>query len=322
LSEHTIIIILAAFLLDCIFGDPQNPLHPIRAIGAAVAVGVNAFKSAKPKSRAMRFSLGAALTIVVVCASFIATRLVLLGFYRVDFWLGLVAEALICYFIIAAKALKVESMKVYHALSANDLQAARRNLSYIVGRETEKLDEQKIIKATVETIAENLSDGVIAVLIFIFIGGAPLGMAYKAVNTLDSMIGYRNEEFEYFGKFAARLDDVVNFIPARISAVFMILGSVFVGADTRSAVRIYVRDRRKHKSPNAAQTESVCAGALGLQLGGDSYYNGKLVQKPTIGDELNVPEKVHIRDANRLMYAATILAIITLSAAGFALKGH
>jgi len=322
LSEHATIIILAAFLLDCIFGDPQNPLHPIRAIGRAVAVGVRAFKSAKLRSRAMQFTSGAALTIVVVCSSFIATRLVLLGFYHANLRLGIAAEALICYFIIAARALKVESMKVYHALAADDLQAARENLSYIVGRETKNLDEQKIIKATVETIAENLSDGAIATLIFIFIGGAPLGMAYKAVNTLDSMIGYRNDEFEYFGKFAARLDDIVNFIPARVSAAFMILGSAFVGGDVKNAIRIYARDRYNHKSPNAAQTESVCAGALGLQLGGDSYYNGKLVQKPIIGDELNVPEKAHIRSANRLMYAATILALITLLAASAILKGH
>ena len=321
MAEHTAVIILIAFLLDCVIGDPQNPCHPIRLIGSCISLGVRAFKRAKPNGLAIRFMLGAVLAIVVICVSFTATRLILSGIYRISWWVGLVAEGIICYFLIAAKALKVESMKVYNSLKAGDLPSARRNLSYIVGRETKNLDEKGIVRAAVETVAENLSDGVIAPLIFIFIGGAPLGMAYKAVNTLDSMIGYRNEDYELFGKFAARLDDVVNFIPSRVSALFMMMACVFVSGNIRGAVRIYAKDRRKHKSPNAAQTESVCAGALGLCLGGDSFYHGKLVQKPTIGDDINTPAPEHIKAANRLMYASVIVAVAVLMAASLVLRG-
>lgn len=320
-TENIVIIIIIAFMLDSIIGDPQNPIHPIRLIGNCIAWGIKAFKKAKVKNHALQFIAGMVLAITVVCLSFVLTRLLTWGFYQINLWVGLVAEAIICYFLIAAKALKVESMKVYHSLAAGDLQGARKNLSWIVGRDTQSLDEQGVTKAAVETVAENLSDGVIAPLIFIFIGGAPLGMAYKAVNTLDSMIGYRNEDYEYFGKFAARLDDVVNFVPARISALLMIIGSIFVGGDIKGALRIYARDRKNHKSPNAAHTESVCAGALGLCLGGDSYYRGVLVHKPTIGDAVNIPDPKHIKAANRLMYAASIFAVVLLAAVGFILRG-
>ena len=321
MAEYTAFIILIAFSLDCIIGDPQNPFHPIRLIGSGIALGVKAFKKAKIKAPAIQFVLGAVLTITIVCFSYTMTRLITWGFYSISWWVGLVAEAIICYFLIAAKALKAESMKVYQSLAAGDLPGARKNLSYIVGRETKNLDEKGIVKAAVETVSENLSDGVIAPLIFISIGGAPLGMAYKVINTLDSMIGYRNEDFEFFGKFAARLDDVVNFIPSRISALFMIIGSVLTGGNAKMAIRIYARDRRKHKSPNSAQTESVCAGALGLCLGGDNFYSGKLVRKPTIGDDINTPVPGHIKAANRLMYVSAIIAAIALAAASLVLKG-
>jgi len=307
------LIVIIAFVLDLIIGDPQNPLHPIRFIGGIIALGIRAYKRANIKKAALQFVSGAILAVVVICFAYALTRLITWGFYSINRWVGLIAEAIICYFLIAAKALRAESMKVYHSLIRGDLQGARDNLSFIVGRDTQPLDEQGIVKATVETVAENLSDGVIAPLIFIFIGGAPLAMAYKAVNTLDSMIGYRNDEYEYFGKFAARFDDVVNFIPARVSALLMIAGSVFAGGNIRGAVRIYFRDRRNHKSPNSARTESVCAGALGLCLGGDSYYQGVLEYKPTIGDAENIPLPEHIKAANRLMYAAAIAAIIMLT---------
>jgi adenosylcobinamide-phosphate synthase len=228
--------------------------------------------------------------------------------------------------MIAARALKDESMKVYHALKAGDIGGARIKLSYIVGRDTQNLDEGDIAKAAVETVAENLSDGVIAPLIFIFIGGAPLGMAYKAINTLDSMIGYRNGEFEYFGKFAARLDDVANWVPSRVSALLALLyaaikkgcndNGIIYEFDVKRAFRIYRRDKNNHKSPNSAQTESVFAGALGLQLGGESFYGGAQVLKPAIGDDIKKPEAYHIAAANRLMYASAAFAAIFLAAAG------
>ena len=306
-------IIIIAFILDCVIGDPQNPFHPIRIIGNGIALGVNAYRKTGAKTPAVQFIMGAALSAAIIGLSYIFTWAVIRSFYSLNDWTGVLVEAVICYFLIAPKALRDESMKVYHSLTAGDIMSARKNLSYIVGRDTEGLGAAEIVNAAVETVSENLSDGVIAPLIFIFLGGAPLGMAYKAVNTLDSLIGYRNDEFEFFGKFAARLDDLANLIPSRISAWLMILGSFFINADTKGAIRIYIRDRRNHKSPNSAQTESVCAGALGLRLGGDSCYKGALIHKPTIGDGANDPAPKHIIDANRLMYAASIIAVILLT---------
>ena len=306
-------IIIAAFILDCIIGDPQNPFHPVRVIGIGISLGIRVYNKTKVKSPAARFLMGMLLTIIIVGLSYTVTKFFTWSFYRLNYWAGLIIEAILCYFLIAAKALKNESMKVCRSLDDGDIDAARKNLSFIVGRDTQNLNMPGVVKAAVETVAENLSDGVIAPLIFICIGGAPLGMAYKAINTLDSMLGYRNVDFEYFGKFSARLDDVVNFIPARVSALLMIFGCVFTGADIKGAARIYVRDRYKHKSPNSAQTESACAGALGLCLGGDSYYHGLLVHKPTIGDCLHEPVPGHIIAANRLMYAAAVSAVALLA---------
>jgi len=307
-------IIFVAFILDCIIGDPQNPFHPMRVIGNGISLGVTVYKKAKVKSPGIQFFMGMVLALIIVGLSYSITRLVIWGFYRMNYWIGLTCETVICYFLIAARALKDESMKVYRSLYAANIEDARRDLSFIVGRDTQNLSVSGIVKAAVETVAENLSDGVIAPLIFIFIGGAPLGMAYKAINTLDSMIGYKNAEFEYFGKFAARLDDAANIIPSRVSAMLMIMGSVFTGTDIKRAAKIFVRDRYNHKSPNSGQTESVCAGALGLCLGGDNYYQGVLVHKPTIGDDIYEPVPEHIIIANRLMYAAAIIAVILLTA--------
>ena len=312
-ADRITCIMLAAFVLDCMLGDPQNPLHPMRMIGGGVGLCVRLCRKTNVKSAAARFAMGAVLTVIVIGLSYAATALITWGLYRLNFWAGLAAEAVLCYFLIAAKALRKESMGVCGALQAGNIGVARERLSFIVGRDTEGLSGPDVVKAAVETISENLTDAVIAPLIFICIGGAPLGMAYKAANTLDSMIGYNNEEFRYFGKFAARLDDAANFIPARVSALFMILGSIFTGADVRGAVRFFLRDRYKHKSPNSAQTESVCAGALGLCLGGDNHYGGVLVHKPVIGDEIHEAAPKHIIAANRLMYAAVIIAVILLS---------
>ncbi|MCL2045496.1 MAG: adenosylcobinamide-phosphate synthase CbiB [Oscillospiraceae bacterium] len=313
-------IIIAAFLIDCIIGDPQNPLHPMRMIGNGIGFGIKTYRKMSITSPVTQFILGMLTSLVMISLTYSIVFYLRLGLYRINLWLGFSVEAIMCYFIIAPRALRDESMLVYHRLNDSDIEGARKFLSYIVGRDTAELGIPEIVKAAVETVAENLGDGVIAPLVFILLGGAPLGFAYKAVNTLDSMIGYRNEEFEYFGKFAARLDDVVNFLPARLSALLMILGSAFVGGDVRNAIRIYVRDRRNHKSPNSAQTEAVCAGALGLCLGGPNYYKGVLVHKPTIGDDINEPVPSHIIAANRLMYAATISAVVLMSAGAFLLS--
>jgi len=308
MQEITLIILLA-FILDSIIGDPQNPLHPIRIIGNAITLGINFYKKLGIKHKLASFILGAGMSIIIISLSYLFAKFFILLISGINATLGFILQVVLCYFIIAPKALKDESMKVYYKLEENDLEGARHFLSYIVGRDTKKLSFESVTKATVETISENLSDGVIAPLIFVFIGGVPLGLAYKAINTLDSMIGYRNESYEYFGKFAAKLDDIVNFIPSRASAILMIIATLFMNVSTKSAIHIFIRDRYNHKSPNSAQTESVCAGALGIALGGANYYKGKLVEKPTIGDSLNPPTINHIIQANKMMYIATILAI-------------
>jgi adenosylcobinamide-phosphate synthase len=214
-----------------------------------------------------------------------------------------------CWQIIAAKALKTESMKVYRELENGDLERARSELSRIVSRDTGALDEARVVKSAVEAVSENTTDGVTAPLIFLLIWGAPLGFFYKAVNTLDSMIGYKNDEYLWFGRTAAKLDDALNYIPARISAVMMIAASQLCGYNRKNAVKVYLRDKRNHPSPNSAQTESVCAGALGIQIAGPNYYFGELVDKPLIGDDLRPVEKEDIRRANRLMYCTFALTL-------------
>ena len=305
-------ILFAAFILDSLLGDPQNPIHPIRLIGKLIGIGIKINKRLSKPNRLMQFICGTTLSIIVISIVFTSTYYMCILCYRVNFWLGLAIETILCYFLIAPKSLMDESMAVCHSITIDNLDSARTTLSMIVGRDTETLSQSDIIRAAVETVAENTSDGVIAPLIFICIGGAPLAMAYKTVNTLDSMIGYKNEEFMYFGKFAARLDDVVNYIPARITAFLMILGSVFTRTDTKGAIRVYKRDRQNHNSPNSAQTESVCAGALGISLGGDNYYKGKLVHKPTIGDDSVQPIPKHIIKANQLMYATASIVVVLL----------
>ena len=198
-------------------------------------------------------------------------------------------ESFFCYQILAVKSLKVESDRVYRALKEEGLISGRKAVSMIVGRDTKELSEEGVTKAAVETVAENTSDGVIAPLFYMVIGGAVLGFAYKAVNTMDSMIGYKNDKYRYFGTAAARLDDAANFLPSRLAALLMIAASFLLGMDGPGAFRIYCRDRKNHKSPNAAQTESVMAGALGVELAGNAWYFGKLYEKPTIGGS----EKAH-----------------------------
>jgi adenosylcobinamide-phosphate synthase len=312
--DHIVQIIVLAVVLDSIIGDPQNPFHPIRMIGYGISWGIKLHQKFCIKLPIFSFLWGFFLTITIVLTVYFSTKYLIVLLNEIQTWCAYIGEIILCYFIIAPKSLRIESMKVYHSIQSNDLINARKNLSRIVGRDTQHLEFPAIIKATVETVSENFSDGVIAPLFFVCLGGVPLGMAYKAVNTLDSMIGYKNETYEYFGKFAARLDDLVNFIPARISAFLLITATLVTGNNTKQAFYIYRRDRYQHKSPNSAQTESVCAGALGLCLGGDHYYNGKLVAKPVIGDDLIPPSPLHIVSVNRLMYIATILGVALIIA--------
>lgn len=253
---------------------------------------------------------GGLLVLIVIVISAAVPGVVLYAAYEYSFTLGLVIESFMCYQILATRSLKVESDKVYLALMHEGIEGARKAVSMIVGRDTQNLTEEGVTKAAVETVAENTSDGVIAPLMYMMIGGAVLGFAYKAVNTMDSMVGYTNEKYQYFGTAAARLDDVVNYIPARISAWLMIAAAWILGMDAGSARRIYLRDRYHHKSPNSAQTESVMAGALGVQLAGDAWYFGTLHKKPTIGDAVRPVEALDIRRAHKLLYGTAVLAVI------------
>ena len=218
-------------------------------------------------------------------------------------------SVLMCYQLLATKSLKTETMKVYDALKEGDLEKARHAVSMIVGRDTQALNEEGVAKAAVETVAENSSDGVVAPLLFLAIGGPVLGFFYKAVNTLDSMVGYKNDKYLYFGRFSAKLDDVLNYIPARISGLLLVAASPLAGLSISGAWRIWLRDRRNHASPNSAQTEAAAAGALEVQLAGDAYYFGKLYKKPTIGAPIRPVEYEDIRRMNRLMYAGVLLAL-------------
>lgn len=298
--------LIAAYVLDLILGDPHGHLHPVRLIGNLILNIENKLRK-KCKSQNNELKAGVILWSVVVSISFLIPLIIVLVAKQINLYLGFIIEVILSYYILAAKSLKDESMKVYTALKSKNIMEARKYLSYIVGRDVDKLDEKSIVKAAVETVAENTSDGVIAPMLFIMIGGAPLGYLYKAVNTLDSMVGYKNEKYINLGKFSAKADDVFNYIPARLSAIIMISAAFVLKYDYKNAIKIYKRDRYNHKSPNSAHTESVCAGALRIMLGGSSYYKGILVDKPAIGDELRQAETEDIQRANTLMYATSLL---------------
>ena len=245
--------------------------------------------------------------LVVVTVSTGVPAVILSVAYKYFWQLGLALESFWCYQILATKSLKVESDRVYQEIQTGDIARARKAVSMIVGRDTQNLTIEGVTKAAVETVAENTSDGVIAPLFYMVIGGALLGFGYKAVNTMDSMVGYKNEKYLYFGKIPAKMDDVFNFIPARVTAMFMVCASFLAGLDGKNAWRIYLRDRRKHASPNAAQTESVCAGALRIRLAGDAVYFGKVYKKEFIGDDLRPIDPEDIIKAGRLMYVTALL---------------
>ena len=302
--------LVLGFLLDLAFGDPRWLYHPIRLIGNLIAWAEKPFRAAFPKSEKGELAAGTFFAVFVVAVSTAVPALLLALASRLSSWLVFALEIFWSFQILAAKSLKSESMKVYAALKEGDLPKARKAVSMIVGRDTQKLTEEGVAKAAVETVAENSSDGVIAPLLFLALGGPALGFFYKAVNTLDSMVGYKNDTYLYFGRFSAKLDDVLNFIPSRISGLLLVLASPLAGLSMEGAWKIFRRDRRNHASPNSAQTEAAAAGALGVQLAGDAYYFGKLYKKPTIGDPLRPVEYEDIRRVNRLMYAAVCLALV------------
>ncbi|MCD7825001.1 MAG: adenosylcobinamide-phosphate synthase CbiB [Clostridiaceae bacterium] len=306
-------VISIGLVLDLCFGDPHWLYHPVQGIGMLISGTEKLLRSlfgireSREADKGKKRMAGAVLAVIVLCCSVGIPAALLFAAERVSHRLYLAVSAIICYQLLAMRSLKKESMKVYTALQEGNLCQARYAVSRIVGRDTANLDREGIIRAAVETVAENTSDGVIAPLLFMLLFGPVGGFFYKAVNTMDSMLGYRNDTYCYLGTAAARLDDLVNLIPARVSAVFMIAAGFLCRLDWKNAIRIYRRDRYRHKSPNAAQTESVCAGALDIQLAGDSMYFGKLVKKPVIGDPMRPVETEDIRRANRLFYVTSFL---------------
>lgn len=311
------ITIGAAFLgvlLDWLFGDPVWLYHPVRLMGKWIALQERLWRRIFPKSKTGERIAGALLVIVTVTVSTAVPAAVLRLAYGLNFWAGFAAESFFCYQLLAAKSLKTESCKVCERLSRGDLPGAREAVSMIVGRDTERLTEEGVTKAAVETVAENTSDGVIAPLCYMMLGGTLLAFAYKAVNTMDSMVGYKNEKYRWFGTAAAKLDDIANFIPARLSGMLLVCAAFLTGEDGRGAFRIFYRDRYKHASPNSAQTEAAMAGALRIQLAGDAWYFGTLYHKPVIGDALRPAEPEDIQRANRMLYAAELLAFLMFAA--------
>ena len=312
---YHIFAFIAGFVLDLLIGDPHFIPHPVRLIGSLISSldkrlnCDDGYNSSEKKLNLIKYKRGMLLAFTVIFATFAMSVIIIVAAYSINLYAGVIAEAVMTWQILATKCLRVESMRVYDALKTDGVDAGRRAVSMIVGRDTSVLDAAGVTRAAVETIAENTSDGVIAPMLYTAIGGPVLGFVYKAVNTMDSMLGYKNDKYMYFGRFAARLDDVVNFIPARISAYLMI-AAAFIGGrqfDGKNAYRIFKRDRFNHASPNSAQTESVCAGALRVQLAGDAVYFGKLVKKKYIGDGLREIEYEDIKRANRLMYITAFL---------------
>ena len=303
--------LLAGFLLDCLLGDPYSLPHPIRLIGKLIS----ALEKWVRKTFADRLVMGGAVMAAIVLAASAAVPLaVLIVCYRVNVWLGAVVESVLCYYMLAARCLRNESMKVYRAFRENDTEKARKAVSMIVGRDTEPLDKNGIIRAAVETVAENTSDGVTAPMLYMGLGGAVAGFFYKAANTMDSMVGYTSEKYLLIGRFAAKLDDALNWLPSRLTALLMIVSAGICGFDMKNAWKIWRRDRRRHASPNSAQTEAVCAGALDVRLAGDAFYFGELHRKPYIGDNIREIENEDIRRANRLMYCTAVLMMIICTA--------
>lgn len=302
--------LLLGYGLDLLFGDPHWLPHPVVLMGKCIAGLEKGLRRLLPDTPGGQLTGGAVLALVLPLGSFGLAYLLLWCCGLVHPGFRLAVESFLCYQVLATKSLRVESMKVYWELEKGDLPAARQAVGRIVGRDTQALTAEGVTKAAVETVAENTGDGVVAPMVFLALGGAPLGLLYKAINTMDSMVGYRNERYLYFGRVPARLDDAANFIPARLAALLMVQAAwLLPHMDGRGAWRIFRRDRFQHKSPNSAQTEAVAAGALGVQLAGDAYYFGKLVHKPTIGDPGRPVEAQDIPRACRLLYLTSLLCL-------------
>ena len=298
------------FCIDLIVGDPHGFPHPVVGIGRLISLLERLFRRLLPKTKGGEIAAGACIWVLTVLISAGLPAALLYGTQKLSVWLRLALESVMCWQILATKSLRDESMKVFSALRGGTLDEARQTVSMIVGRDTAQLDEKGVARAAVETVAENTSDGVIAPLLFLALGGAPLGFFYKAVNTMDSMLGYVEMPYKNIGLIPAKLDDVFNFIPARLSAFLMLAAGALLRLDVKNGWRIFRRDRYRHASPNSAQTESVCAGLLGLRLAGDAWYHGVLHRKSFIGDAVREIETDDIPRACRLMTVTALLALV------------
>ncbi|MCR5746184.1 MAG: adenosylcobinamide-phosphate synthase CbiB [Lachnospiraceae bacterium] len=308
LAYHAIIL-FCAFILDAIIGDPNWLPHPVRMIGKAIILLEHLlYRDTDDHKR--QFFKGMLLTLIIIIVSFSLSTLVLFLCYSLNDIAGVIASIIMSTYFLAANDLKKSAMKVYRCLTKNDLPSARKAVAMIVGRDTENLSEQGVIKATIESVSESISDGVIAPAFYLFLFGVFGGVIYKSVNTLDSMIGYKNDRYLYFGKFAAHTDDVLNFIPSRISAFLVIFAAPLLNCDFKHGVIIWRRDRKKHSSPNSAQPESAMAGILGIRLGGPASYFGKIIEKPYLGDIKRDIVTDDIKKSCQIMYLSSFLFIL------------
>ena len=305
----TVWAVLGGFVLDALFGDPAWLPHPVVYMGKAISKLEKFLRPRLPKTPQGELLGGAIVAFCLPVGTFLLTGLVCWGAARLHPLLGLAVQMFWCGQALAARGLVQESTNVYKELKKPDLPGARKAVSRIVGRDTAELTAEGVTKAAVETVAENASDGVIAPLLYMLIGGAPLALTYKAINTMDSMLGYKNEKYLYFGRVPAKLDDVANYLPSRLAALLWVAAAAFTHTDAQGAWTIWRRDRRRHASPNSAQTESACAGALGVQLAGPAYYFGQYYPKLTIGDALRPIEPEDILRANQMMYVASSFAL-------------
>lgn len=308
--------LMAGFLLDLLIGDPRWLYHPVIFIGKTISFFERNIRRRFPATPHGEFAGGVLLVLLTLVVSGGIPVVILAVTGRIHPLLQWAAGAFLCYQLLAMKCLKDESMKVYHALKTGTLEDGRHAVSMIVGRDTQALDEKGVIKAAVETVAENFSDGVLAPMFYMVIGGPVLMFLYKGINTMDSMVGYKNDRYLYFGRCAARLDDAANFIPSRLAGIMLILAAYLGNFSGKDAKRIFLRDRKKHASPNSAQTESAAAGALQIQLAGNAYYFGKLHEKQFIGDPIREIQVEDIRRMNKLMYLASIMSAVLFTAAG------
>ena len=313
MNKLTLVIkIWIAYVLDLIFGDPQNIIHPVQIIGKMVNIGEKSLLGKKYKSdRKYKFFAGMILNITVISLTYGITYLIRRT--SENSIIFTVAEIYLMYTIFSINSLAREGNRVYNILKEGNIERARKDLSYLVSRDTGTMDEKMIIRSTMETISENTVDGIVAPMLYMFLGGLPLSMTYKAINTFDSMVGYKNEKYMDFGKFSAKLDDVANFIPARITGILIVIASMILGYDYKNSLKIFIRDRKNHSSPNSGHAEAGVAGALGVQFGGRISYFGKEVDKPVIGDKIKDFELEDIKKNIKIMYAASFLSLVVFS---------